>query len=64
MEPGRLYDGDGSSLKGSWSKKPPRKGFLVYLGLVTEDPDDAKSIALVVYRCRSCGYLESYAPRT
>ena len=61
MEPGRLYDGGGGSIKGSWSKKRPRKGLLVYLGIVE---DDADKLPLVVYRCRSCGYLESYAPRT
>lgn len=60
MEPGRLYDGDGSVQRATWSKRPAHKGLLVFLGLVSAAPDGGE---VVVYRCVSCGYLESYAPR-
>jgi hypothetical protein len=60
MEAGRIYGDDGSIAKTAWSKKPARKGLLVYLGLVTDTPKDGQDV--VVYRCGSCGYLESYAP--
>jgi hypothetical protein len=60
MEPGHLYDDDGSIVQSSWSKKPQRKGLLVYLGLRGQSPDGSP---VDVYRCGSCGYLESYASR-
>jgi hypothetical protein len=62
MEPGHLYDDDGSVARAAWSKKPARKGLLVYLGLVSQTPREGSEV--VVYRCLSCGYLESYAPKS
>jgi predicted nucleic-acid-binding Zn-ribbon protein len=58
MEPGSLSDG-GGFVAASGKKKTQRGGLLVYLGLI-EDTGDARPI--VADRCRSCGYLELYAP--
>ena len=63
MEPGFVYDANGErSMHSSWSKQKPKKGVLSYLGLTTDGPSEKDLTPVVTYRCRQCGYLESYAP--
>ena len=57
MEPGFIVDeGYGKRVVAKWVAGEPRKSFWVGLRLGGQD-----QIEVATYRCRSCGYLESYA---
>ena len=57
MEPGFIVDeGYGKKVVSTWVAGEPQKGFWTGLRVRTKDRVD-----VATYRCRRCGYLESYA---
>ena len=57
MDPGFLLDeGHGKRYVARWVAGEPRKSFWFGLSLKGRQP-----LAVSTYRCRRCGYLESYA---
>jgi hypothetical protein len=57
MERGYIVDAThGGSVVGRWSAGVPRKSF--WTGI---KPAKAEAIPMGVFRCASCGFLESYA---
>jgi hypothetical protein len=60
MEAGFIPDRSYSAtLLSSWVEGPPTKGLLGNLKL-----SGKRQFPITVYRCTSCGYLESYADAT
>ena len=58
MVDGYIVDqGHGTSSVPSWREGEPRKSIWVGLKLGKTNP-----IEITTWRCRRCGYLESYAP--
>jgi hypothetical protein len=57
MEQGFIVDeGYGKKLVSSWVRGEPQKSF--WMGLQVSRKD---RVEVSTYRCRQCGYLESYA---
>lgn len=57
MEQGFVVDQTyGATAVAKWASGEPRKSFWTGLNLSGADP-----IETTTYRCRACGYLESYA---
>ena len=58
MEPGFVVnEGYGKKLVATWAAGEPQKGFWTGLRVRAKD-----RVEVATYRCRRCGYLESYAP--
>ena len=57
MEPGFIVDeGHGKKVVAKWAAGEPRKSWWMGLKL-----GGTEQIEVATYRCRRCGYLESYA---
>jgi Domain of unknown function (DUF6487) len=58
MEPGYMVDeGYGKKLVSTWVAGEPQKSFWTGIQLWGKE-----RLQVATYRCRGCGYLESYAP--
>ena len=58
MEPGYVIDeGDGTRSVANWVAGEPERR--IWTGLKLRGKS---KVAVTTYRCRRCGYLESYAP--